>query len=119
MLATALMGTLLASILIAAGRVRAQGGRANRRIEACEIAEELLAKWWSDPDEFPRSARGTVPGQTGWTWRTRTVDSKDAEKLNASVVAIEVFGPGSGGTDEDRPAVCVEVLLPKQGHKEN
>lgn len=112
--ATGLLGTVLASILIATGRVDAQGLRARRRIEACRIADGLLEAWWSDRGEFPRNGRGTVAGEAGWTWRTRRVTNEDAGKIDASVVALEVFGPN----DRDDPAVRVEVVLAKETHEE-
>ncbi len=110
---TALLGTLLVSILLARGRLSVQTRRAEVRIEACAVLDGLLETWWSDRDRLPRAGEGAVPGRPGWSWRTRTVDREGAEVLRAEVVAVEVFRPApGGGASGEPPAASVEILMP-------
>jgi hypothetical protein len=113
-LATALLGTILVSALLTTGRLRRQRWFAERRIEAAEIADRLLAGWWADRDEFPRAASGEVADRPGWRWRTSVRPSEPADRLNAEIVTLEVFPPRPQGPgDRTGPAVRVEVVLPR------
>jgi len=114
MAGTALLGTLLVTLLIAASRLGLQTARAERRIEACRIADRLLEGWWTmKRDEFPRNASGAVPGVQGWRWRTTEVSNGDAITLGGHVVAVDIFAPmEETGTPE--PAVRVELVLPEK-----
>ena len=111
-MATALLGTLLVSVLLADGRVRHQTKRAELRTEACEIADGLLAKWWKKKDTFPRNDAGPAKGHVGWRWRTRVVANPRAEDLGGEVIVLEVFAPEEIGAGESEPAVGIEILLP-------
>ncbi len=107
----AILGTLLTAIVVANARLISQAGRAKLRVEACEIADGLLGKWWVKRDDFPHNDSGDVPSREGWRWRTRTVQNESAKTLNAEVVALEVFSPYWQDTS---PTVRVEILLPKK-----
>jgi len=119
---TAILGTLLVGILTADSRQRRQTWRAERRIEACAIADELLEGWWPKRDKLPRASTGRVDGHKGWTWRTRTVSNRDAERMGAEVVVLEVFGPQLPGAANSpaaaalsrEPSVSVELLMPAE-----
>ncbi len=107
--ATVLLGGLLASIVLAAGRLSAQTRSSAVRREAAAIADGLLAGWWRlEADEFPRSGGGDVPGKAGWRWRTSRAEVAEAEALGGEVVAVEIFPPDSA----KQPAVRVEIILP-------
>ncbi|MBE3070513.1 MAG: type II secretion system protein [Planctomycetes bacterium] len=112
---TAILGSLLVSILIGASRFQAQAGRAERRLEACRAADGLLETWWAKREEFPRSAQGAVPGRDGWSWRTRVVESEEARALGGEVVALEVFGPAGGAGEA---AVRVELVVAVKDEEE-
>jgi hypothetical protein len=112
MVGTAILGTVLVSVLIADGRLRKQASFSEDRIEACRIADELLAEWWpttEEPDRFPRQGSGELLDRPGWSWRTEIVPHETAEKLNAEVISLEIYSPKFS---ESRPAVYVEVMLP-------
>ena len=117
----ALLGSMLAAILVASGRLQTQAARSERRAEACLIAEDLLGQWFDKPEKFPRSAEGDVRDRPGWRWRTYTVTgarTEAARKLRADVIAVEVFSPGSPGSpglarDPNAAAAArVEIVLP-------
>ena len=108
---TAVLGSLLVSILIGAVRLQGQAGRAERRLEACRVADQLLEAWWRVPEEFPRRDEGEVSEGDGWLWRTEVVPGDADRSLRGEVVALEVFA--AGGRDGD-PAARVEVFLPEK-----
>ena len=108
---TALLGTLLVSMLLAGGRIEAQSARASRRIAACRTADRLLESWWSDRTKFPRDDSGDVQGGEGLRWRTHRIENESAEEWGAEVVALEIVSANAGGEEEEILAT-VEVMLP-------
>ncbi len=110
-LGTALLASLLVSILLAASRLQIQATRAERRITACRIADRLLKTWWAKRDEFPRARSGRVASPEGWSWRTEVVADESARTLRCDVVALEIFAPDSKDGD---PAARVELMVPEK-----
>lgn len=108
---SAILGSLLVAILLGAARLQAQAARAQRRIDACRVADRILEGWWAKRDEFPRRAEGSVAGRPGWTWRTQVVENESARALRGEVVALAVFGPD---TREGEPVAQVAVFLPEK-----
>jgi len=114
LLGTALLGSLLVSILVGVSRLQAQAVRAERRIEACRVADRLLASWWARRETFPRREEGRLETPAGWRWRTQVVSNASARALGGEVVALELFPPPrQGGRDPD-PTVRVELVLPEK-----
>ena len=111
----ALLGTLLVSILVASGRMRKQSHAADLRVEACRMADDLLATWWQDRKNFPRSGSGDVPERPGWRWRTRVVESREAWAVYGEVVALEILSEAQPGA---APMARVEILLPVEREDE-
>ena len=111
-LGTALLGSLLVAILLGAARLQVQAARAERRVTACRIADELLEGWWVKPDDFPRRGSGRVASHEGWSWRTGTRRSDEARALGGEIVSLEVWAPAAAG--DAVPAARVELLLPEK-----
>lgn len=107
----AIMGTLVTGLLVATGRLKAQDLQAQLRLEACQVADDLLTGWWSPKEDFPRTGNGTVRRNGNWRWRTRPIRSNRAERMGAQVVALEVFPIGTHG---GAPVARVDVLLPEE-----
>ena len=101
----ALLGGLLATLVVSAGRLRAQTAAADARTDACRMADGLLNSWWADPASLPRDDAGEL--DDGWRWRTQTVREVAVGDVEASVVALTIVDPAW----PDRPAARVEVLL--------
>lgn len=106
---TAILGTLLVGLLLASSRLAVQTRSAERRMEACRIAEMMLSLWWKEADKIPRDKSADVPGCSGWRWQTRVESNRDAKALGAEVVALEIY---STSQDDEVPAARVEILLP-------
>ena len=107
----ALLGTLLVAILMTEGRCRRQSAGARDRIAACAVADQLLQKWYAQPEKFPRSDSGEFDSQGFWTWRTRPVENPSLAQVGCQLMRLEVFAQDSG---QDRPAAVVDVALPAQ-----
>ncbi len=115
----AILGSLVVSIVVAAGRMTAQTGLANERIKACRLADQLLEGWWADRDSFPVQSAGIFADETLWRWRTSIVEKRNAEVLQADVVALEIFAPVKNAGVEmaaasEKATLRLEVLLPRK-----
>ena len=108
---TVILGTLLASSIVAAGRLEAQSARSELRVEACRVADQLLETWWTDRSEIPRSDSGLTGVDQQWRWRTCIVDSDAGQEFGAEVVALEVFPADGAHCDA---LARVELLLGKE-----
>ena len=110
-----LLSTLLVAVVMARGRYVHQSVSAERRLEAVEVADELLTQWWQDPAAFPVDDSGTV--NEDMRWRTRQLSQQDLEDLGAMVVRLELFVDDraprdSPGDERDEPILVIDVLAP-------
>jgi len=112
---TAVLGVVLVSLVVTSSRMASQRRRAEDTITACRIADELLDKWWAKRSDMDRSGGGEVPGREGWTWRTRTRQTRQADALAGEVVVLEIHPPEAQGLSKpEAAAATVEILLPKK-----
>jgi hypothetical protein len=113
----AILGTLLVSMLMARQRYSRQWTLAVRKGEAVSAADQLLSEWWRDPRKLPLEGRGVIAGHPDLMWRTRTMDNRDADALDAQVVRLEVFTQAErqkGNTQvKEKALATVDLLLPK------
>ena len=112
----ALLSTLLVAVLTTRAKVTRQWAAAERRLRATEAADALLTAWWQDVKTFPRRASGAVPGDGRMRWRTEVVPNELADRLEATVVRLEVFGDPAGPGAADALA-AVEVVLDDGPHR--
>jgi prepilin-type N-terminal cleavage/methylation domain-containing protein len=104
-----LIGTLLVATLVAHRRAATQTRRAQQRLAAIEALEELLiAREGPDADEY-QMARGKVPGENRYHWRSVLRDEPSLAQLGAGVLRIELFDPA---IDEGETLASVELLAP-------
>jgi Tfp pilus assembly protein PilV len=111
---TVLLGTLMTGLLLAHVRMLRQARRAELRLEACSVADGLMAAWWADRANLPREGTGPVQGRPGWSWRTRTRESEVAAAFLADVVVLRVFAPDLSPGEH---AVELEVMVPREKQK--
>lgn len=98
----ALLGTLLAAVLVVRARYARQSAAAERRLQAVAAADALLAAWHTDPRLLPRYGSGRVDGDAQLAWRTALVPNREVNDLGAQVVHLEIL--------DDRPAAASAVL---------
>ncbi len=104
---TVLLGVILAAMLTGTGRLFAGAARADHRRQACQAADEMLARWWLDRDRLPRAAQGPVPQHPGWTWRTQRRDAPLLRRLELEIVCLSIYA-----SDDAAEAARVEVVVP-------
>jgi prepilin-type N-terminal cleavage/methylation domain-containing protein len=121
----AILGTLLASLVVARGRYLHQWTLAGQKQQAVQAADQLLAGWWADPQKFPRQQAGELP-KSNLQWRTSVLDSKSATDLKVQIIRLELFEKRENAdriaTDGEKqsPLVQVDVVLnpPKAASKD-
>ena len=106
----AILGTLLASLVVARSRYLMQWALAGRKEQAVVAADRLLSSWWAAPDKWPRHGEGDLP-QTKMRWRTSILDNPVAKDLDAQVVRLEIFESADSSLEEQRPLSQVDVVL--------
>ena len=107
------LGTVLASVVVARGRFLRQRALADRQLRATEAVDQLVSNWTGGGTSFdavPRSASGSLPGVDGCRWRTTERRHPAAAMLGARVVRIEVWDrdPEVGGR---APVTALELLV--------
>jgi hypothetical protein len=105
----AVLGVLVASVMVARGRFARQWSEAQRKIEIAKAVDVMLAQWVGGEKEMiPLDEGGEVEGVEGVRWRTSVRRDSGAEAVGAVVVRVEVM--------EGRRRV-MEVELMKRGEK--
>ena len=104
------LGTLLAAVTVARGRILRQWGEADRRLQATRAVDAMLSEWLSgSPQAVPIRAQGPlVGGATNQIWRTQVIRDPAAAELGAIVVRLGVFET----TAPTKATVAVDFLLP-------
>ncbi len=109
--ALVLLATLLVGMLSSYQIHRQQIVRATEGRQAVDVAEQLLADWFTATPSVPRNARGTVMvNRKRWIWTTATVSRRQLTKETyTEIVRLRVYSSKMKG----RPAVEVDVMVPK------
>ena len=121
--ALALIGVLLAGMLVAQGRYARQQVLAEQKIEAVAIADRLLREWLREPDDddeadhepMPHAGSGEIASTRGldWQWRTEREppEAHLPPELKAHVLRLEIRGEVNA--IGERPLLTqVHVLVP-------
>lgn len=105
----AILSTLLVGILLAFKQHSTQIKSAQKRMEAIEMADDLLREWslggWSVP--FAGDS-GRVEGHKNLYWRMTDSTSEVPVDLNARILRLEIVQKVTSG--EDRILSSVELL---------
>lgn len=103
------LGTLLAAVTVARGRLLRQWAEADRRLQATRALDVLLSEWLSgSPQAVPVTSQGPlVGGAANQVWRTRLMRDPAAAELGAVVVRLEVFDT----VNSRKPTVTLDFLL--------
>lgn len=106
----ALLGTLLAGLMLGFSKHVRQYQAARLRIQAIDKLDRQLELWYANGDELPIDSEGPLSAQPPLTWHTTTVRSPQAQRLNAVIVRVEVRR--SDRADSSPPVIAVELLHP-------
>jgi len=108
------LAVLVCAVTLARGRFMRQWESAQRRTQAAEAVDRMLAGWIGGAgteDAIPVPARGTLPGMEGCAWRTQWVTDAGATRVGAGVVRVEVIEAG-------RRVLSVDVMKHIRGSDE-
>src|ERR1700722_8784644 len=79
-----ILGTLLASVIIARGRFANQISQADHRAAAVRAIDAQLTTWLAGPRQnIPLGREGALADLSGTYWRTRAMRQPAADQLNA------------------------------------
>ena len=103
-----LMGSLVASGLVALSSHQHSILLAKQKQQANQIAEMLLTNWYEVQGRVPVRDQGIVATTGEWIWRTQPVGLRSVCGLQASVIRLEVLGRVGRIVD---PQVLVSIEL--------
>lgn len=103
-----LMASVLVGSLLALSAHRKQRRTADAKLVAVRFADDLMNRFFSLSEGIPLAARGVVPGQPGWMWRTSLVGSAAPAGIPLQVVRVEVLDQSTSAGE--RTLVSIEVV---------
>lgn len=107
-----LLAALAVGVLLAVGAHRRQLQTAENRLAAADVADQLLASWYSSGTGIPRSSSGRLTDAgRDWHWRTQVVEQGAVEIQPVEVIRLEVRKQSLYGQLSPSLA-AVEVLAP-------
>jgi hypothetical protein len=107
----ALLGSVLAGVLVTKAAYTRQARAAERRSAAAAEADALLTAWWGDQKLKPRDDAGLTP--KGFRWVRRIRPDPKAEALGMQVLHLELTDPSTSVPES--PVVVVELVVPRKG----
>lgn len=107
-----LLASLLVGTMLAYGSHIRQVKAAQRRLEAIDIAEQMLVKWYESEEGVPPREEDVIVGTDGWRWRTTPLLSTEPHPFRVRTIRFEIFDPSEGV--EPVPLVYVDLLAPEE-----
>ena len=106
-----LLASLATGMLLAYGAHQKQLRRAEQRIVAIDVADQLLAQWYSGHETIPRNRQGRVfSEQEPWIWKTRTIEVAAFGSMPLERIRVEIYREWN---QQDRqPLAVVELFAP-------
>jgi type II secretory pathway component PulJ len=104
-----LLSTLLVGILVAYHRHAERIRTSQQSLIALDGIDRLMCDWASQGISTPCPARGELPGEEAFTWRTETIKADYQEPLGIDVVRLAVFRKESSWDDE--PIVSIDLAV--------
>lgn len=107
-----ILGTILAALSIARGRFTRHWAEADRKLAATKALDALVTQWTQGPQAtVPINRQGRLPGSRTGIWKTRALRNLDADKLNATVVRVEIFDRGDEVNPSSAPIAALDLLV--------
>jgi hypothetical protein len=108
---TTLLATLATGMLLAYGAHQKQVRRAEQRIVAADVADNLLGQWYAGIGRIPRNQQGRVfSKQEPWLWRSRTIEVAAVGSIPVERIRVEIYREWE--RKDRQPLVVVELLAP-------
>ena len=104
----ALLGTLVAGLLVADAAQGRQARRAEDRLAAVAALDELLEGWDAGGPALPPAPSGPLGTGGRLAWSARRVRRAGADRLGCVVVRVEARPAGAA---DARPLAAVELLV--------
>ena len=105
-----LLASLATGVLLAFGAHQKQLRRAEQRIDAVQVADQLVGRWYAGKG-IPRNTSGRVLfKQEPWIWNTRTIDRSAVGSLPVEKLRIEIYREMN--RQDRRASAFVELLAP-------
>lgn len=104
----ALLASLAVGVLLSIGAHRIQTQQAHNRLAAADLADQLLAGWYSSSRGIPRYNSGLLSADGNWFWQTRVVDRRFIGTFTVEVIRLQV----SKRSTRETPLVTIDVLAP-------
>jgi prepilin-type N-terminal cleavage/methylation domain-containing protein len=108
----ALLGTILATTVLAQARLLRQHQRALLKLQAVEAADRLLAQWSAEERTLPRQATGTLIPSPLVNWQTRPASDQADGALSISI--IEFTAVAANEPTGMPPLIRVELAVPPE-----
>jgi hypothetical protein len=99
-----LLATLLVAVLSSFNAQRNQIRKAGLRLEAANVADQLLAEWMSSSKPLPVNQTGAWNDR--WSWQTRLARRTAFHSIPINIVTLEIRDSRQSLKD---PLVTVEV----------
>jgi len=106
----ALLGTVLATTVLAQARILRQHQRALVKLQAVEAVDRLLAQWSTAGQEIPANSRGMLLSEPPVYWQTRRLLTQTDGSLRIDVV--ECTATASSDSLGLPPLVRLELAVP-------
>ncbi len=104
----ALLGSVLAGVLVTKAAYMQQSRAAERRSAAVAEADAMLTEWWGDQKMMPRDGSGLTA--KGFRWVTRVRPDPAAAAMGVQVLRLELSDPSSPAPQKS--VVAVELVVP-------
>ena len=101
----ALLASLAVGVLLAISSYRRQMQHAQDRLLAADLADRLLAGWYSS-GRIPRAGAGVLSADGRWRWQTRVTDRALIGSYPVEVIRLQV----SRILSREAPSVTIDLV---------
>ncbi|MBX2851679.1 MAG: hypothetical protein KTR15_08045 [Phycisphaeraceae bacterium] len=110
--ALTLLGSLAVAMVLSRGRLRDQHDLAEKKLEAVQVADALLAQWWAgDPRYVPAGLSGRIEKHPGWVWETQATISRELIPFDAQIIRLRILDESMLGDPIE--LTSVDVVMPQ------
>ena len=86
-----LMATVVVASLLAFSAHQKQIRQARSKIDALQIADNLLNRMSASRAGIPLFATGTIPERPNWTWRTRVIEETTLAQIPLRIIQLQII----------------------------